>query len=582
MKVTPVDLPVENSAITAAYAMNRRDKKNGGILWQRLWFGTDRGDLICLDWGAETLKARWSANSAIVSMTSDSLGRLWVVTKDDGVFCLNQAGENENGQMEPVALKGGEILKTSEVKGIAIDERLDEDGALESTHYWFATNHGLRRMDGETGRWTSYRHDPLDPGSPLASQIPVIFKDRRDVLWIGFSSGGVSRFSLRKNWFARFPLASNHETGLSHRAIFAVDEDSRGNVWIGTADGLDLWNPETGHFQNHVLDQALADRELFRKQVSSIVHDGHGRVWVGTRQDGLLRIESLKRGGIRRFVSSRTEAGALPGNAIKDLCIDADGVLWIATDGEGICRFDEGSESFRRFGETSGEGLDRVVNTIFSDREGRIWIGTGGHGMGRLDVDHDRIESVEPLGTGEVNAIAEDASGHLWVGITGRGISRFDPASGSVITLSQRNSQIPGDDVMAIVNAGDNSIWAGTRDGLARIDAENFQQRIFDEHDGLQSDWFHPRAAAVGSDGTLLFGGPNGLNLIDPGRLPEPRLVERPVLLGLTLEGREVKPAAGGVLEKPLNVTDVIKLPQGRNLQFTLRFATLDYATPNR
>lgn len=114
------------------------------------------------------------------------------------------------------------------------------------------------------------------------------------------------------------------------------------------------------------------------------------------------------------------------------------------------------------------------------------------------------------------------------------------------------------------------------------MDRKTFEFRAFDEHDGLQSDVFHSRVAAVCRQGRLLFGGPNGLSVIDPESLPEPRRAERAILTGLELFGDPVTPSPDGILKRPLALTDEITIPHTRHGRIGFRFATLDYTTPRR
>ncbi len=542
-----------------------------------VWVGTEDGGLYSKTGEESEFQMRWQGGGRVVSLDSDSLGRIWLATRGRGVTCLlpesGGGGLRMIEQVEVTAALGDLEVQDFLIHrlGIGENEKLDD-------HLWFATDSGLSEYIVASNHWRHYQHENLEPGSLYSSDAKVLFKDKRNVLWVGFSSGGVSRFSLDKPWFLRFSIENAVQRGLSHRSVSRVMEDHSGVVWIGTAEGVDRWHPRTGRVEKRYLT-GLTNGNKQLRDITAIAEDARGGIWLGSRTSGLVCIEDGGSGAVRAFHHVSEPGGVLLGDSINDLVFDGEQRLWMATDGKGVCRLEHGGEKCVSYADKGGA---RFANVVFLDKSGGIWAGSGTMGLQRYLPVEDRFETVAELGTGEVNTIIQDHEGMLWIGYTGKGLSRYDPEAGGVLTLSTRNSRLPSDDVLALLSDGEGHLWASTRKGVARVKLESLEFRVFDEHDGLQASTFHARSAAIGSGGELYFGGPNGLNLINPYDLPAPREVERPVLVSLWVNGSEVKPSPEGILKKPLNVTDVVRIPYDRNGKFSLRFATLDYATPHR
>ena len=124
---------------------------------------------------------------------------------------------------------------------------------------------------------------------------------------------------------------------------------------------------------------------------------------------------------------------------------DEKGILWIATDREGLCEFNSDKESFISYRHIAGDSTSLSSNTVYSlgiDHLNNIWIGTSG-GLNKLirnkngtkSFIHYTEEDGLPINT--VNAIVEDKYQQLWL-TTSAGMARFDPAEGkfSVYTVS--------------------------------------------------------------------------------------------------------------------------------------------------
>jgi len=165
-----------------------------------------------------------------------------------------------------------------------------------------------------------------------------------------------------------------------------------------------------------------------------------------------------------------TTAEGLAGDAVQELLQDSRGFLWIATS-SGLSRFD--GQIFRNYDTPDGLPSPRV-NAFVETRDGTLWIGTT-EGLVRLDplpaAGHPLFVT-EPLPPGMasagVNCFLEDHAGRLWVG-WGEGLVVFDQPSRR--SLHGRRVDLPAvvDNVSALAEDAEGTLWAATLRGLVRI-----------------------------------------------------------------------------------------------------------------
>jgi signal transduction histidine kinase/ligand-binding sensor domain-containing protein len=182
------------------------------------------------------------------------------------------------------------------------------------------------------------------------------------------------------------------ENSIGHGYVISLlDEDSR-RLWVGLG-GSGLFRLDKGATDFEHLgpfpDSAGGLRGDF---VNALLLTGPDRLWVGTRSSG-LNVCSLEPWDCIPF--STTTVPALHHHNVSDLLLDSSGQVWISTDGGGLHRVlqDEGGRvlGFEHFGEDEGLISANVVG-IIEDDDGSLWVSTR-QGITRLDPVTGRTAS---------------------------------------------------------------------------------------------------------------------------------------------------------------------------------------------
>lgn len=218
-----------------------------------------------------------------------------------------------------------------------------------------------------------------------------------------------------------------------------------GTLWAGTyGDGL-LELPAQGSPVVHNVSSGL-----LQGTVRSVLVDRLGRTWAATK----FGVNVLDHGRVRAF----TLYQGMPNDNTWSLFQDADGGLWIGTDGAGLLRF--AGDAYVTFTVTEGLCSDLVMAAV-ADAQGDIWLGTYGNGLCRMDgMAH--ISTLDGLPNNTVWSALRDTTGALWFG-TSDGLCRV---VNGVVDAPPEARALAGRRVLSLHCTDNGAIWCGTSDGV--------------------------------------------------------------------------------------------------------------------
>jgi signal transduction histidine kinase/ligand-binding sensor domain-containing protein len=185
-----------------------------------------------------------------------------------------------------------------------------------------------------------------------------IFEDSKKRLWIG------SRVLMRYDSLKGKGTLLKSSQGFNGEDIFAINEDSKGNIWIGCVNGLFL-------FDGKQYRQYTKANGLTQNDVRSLYEDAAGTMWIGT-SNGLHKFENGKLTPVPITLDGDSTAEPLS-SYVRAIYQDSEGTYWFGTYGGGIIRLREGKFSAI----TTQQGLaDNIVSHIYECRQGYFWMGS--------------------------------------------------------------------------------------------------------------------------------------------------------------------------------------------------------------
>lgn len=390
------------------------------------------------------------SHNSVRAIGQDAAGNLWIGTHDGLNVILGDDLNSETPAFRHFSPQQNPDSGLAHATITAID--LDREGRL-----WIGTRDGLNRLaefDPSThqARFISYQHQPHDPANPDAGQVFAICQDHRGDVWIGTFGAGLSRWHADQDRFSHYRHEPDNPFGLSDNLVLAICEDRSGLLWISTATGvsrLDLATERFAHFQ----PQAFQEGSLSHHDVFAIYEDTRDVLWVGTFGGGLNRsplTAGRQLAGFDVFRHDPANPNSLSHDRILSLGEDRQGNLWIGTFGGGLDRLspaqrDAAAPVFQHFRHdpTNPSSLSsNDVFTIYEDSDGQLWIGTLA-GLNKFQPASNSFQRYirrpdEPgsISHNNIRHIVEDTRGTLWIGTLGGGLNKIPAASR---TASQPN-----------------------------------------------------------------------------------------------------------------------------------------------
>jgi signal transduction histidine kinase/ligand-binding sensor domain-containing protein/CheY-like chemotaxis protein/HPt (histidine-containing phosphotransfer) domain-containing protein len=445
------------------------------------------------------------ASSFIWHIATDKDGQLWLAVKNGGVARFDPRTERiqtwRHDPADPATLSSD----STRTLLIASDGRI-----------WIGTTGGgLNVLDPRSGRITRFRHDPLTPDSLSSDVVTALAEDRNGVIWVG-TDNGLNRLASRSGRFRRFQHDASTPQSLPSDRVSTLHVSRSGGLWVGSFDrGLARFNGDERGFEAFVPG---ADGALSSGDVRAILDDGSGQLWVGTANG--LNLLDQSSGRFVRYAHDASDVTTLRDSYVMSLYKDRSGLLWVGTRAGGASRWNPRSWSF---GHRRPETLRTAHAMAFAgDAAGRLWIGTHGSGLLRYDPATGALEAAESvlrrpdlLADRRVMSLLKDRRGGLWIGTMNAGLVHV-AANGAVRRYRARPddaASLGADGIMALLEARDQRIWVGTfGGGIAIIDPDTGRVTRVSHDPRDDASLSSPRATSIAQtpDGTLWVGTDGG------------------------------------------------------------------------
>ncbi len=284
----------------------------------------------------------------------------------------------------------------------------------------------------------------VEEGLSQAS-IYAVLEDSRGNLWFATESGGVNMYDGEeiKYYFKN--------QGLPDDNIRAIFEDSKGRIWFGTANGGACYF-ENGKFHTLNMNNGLPDN-----YVKAITEDNEGRIWIGTLNNGIAIYDKGK------FIYYPRDRGLLS-DGIRTLIKDHLGQIWVGTD-RGLSVFK--NKRFHHYTEIHGMPNNKVIS-LFEDKDHNIWVGTEQGACYFDGKTFTTISNSDGLSDNRISCIYQDKSGNIWFGSKG-GLDKWNYADfkAGLVTFVNFNESngLSNNRILCITQDCSGSVWIGTKFG---------------------------------------------------------------------------------------------------------------------
>ncbi len=377
--------------------------------------------------------------------------------------------------------------------------------------------------------------------------IPSLFFDRENILWIGTNQKGISKLTYQNLLLYKVPTELNS----SEWASSAVDRNNC--FWIAYNNGLaELWKGESGAWHiynffsagsikfknvfyikidNNLMYLSTVDNKIYIFNVEHPVHSTN-------RHSKLILKEKINLE--KRFKNA----------SLFKIYVDKSGLIWCSLLNLGVAVLDNSSPRKVLEIYSIKDGLpENSIREIFQDNEGNFWF--GGYGSGLAEFSKDKIRTdlhfknsgkniFKKLFTTEnglpdnsVRSIREDKDGSILIGTRYGGLAIF---KNGIFKTINKDDGLLSNGVWSINISPDKKIWLATQSGIQELNKDGVPTH--DLYEEIPKLPFYAVCSTRNND--LCFAGQHDIYIYQP--LKETTKLPPPVYIThLLINGKEKK-----------------------------------------
>lgn len=283
-------------------------------------------------------------------------------------------------------------------------------------------------------------------------------------------------FMQKENGFKLYQHIIHDENSPRYDDILSLHQDSHGFIWIGTRNGLDIYNPNENVFK-HPLIKVDTSKPLY---IYDISEDSEKNILLSTRYHGLIIFNN---GNVSDISQYNKEKSDLKGNWVNTTIEESPGVYWLSIRDGGLTRLNtrnnivytllpDKTEPYKTYDINS-----KALTSMYKDMQANLWIGTYNNGLNLLDFNKKPFRNYrvthkeDGLQNNNIRSLFQDSDGDIWIGTKEEGgLSQFLPEKNKFIHYIKNPSDpnsINDDYVFAIEEYKKDILLVGTyRGGL--------------------------------------------------------------------------------------------------------------------
>ena len=400
---------------------------------------------------------------------TDSRGIFWV----GGVDGLYKFNRKENSFVRILPISTFSILEDN------------------NNHLWIGTGNGLFKFNEPRNEFRHYVHADNNLKSICHDHINNLFIDRNNNIWIG-TLDGISIYRPAKNKFGQlYHVPENKNTPVSNH-ISCILEDNQGRIWIGTnSEGLECFDKNLNKIHQYST-KSNAPFQLVSDKISTLMEDKEGDIWVGLWSGRGFQIINPD---TKKNIHHQLHESSLKADWYHDFMQDSKGNYWIGIwGGQGLYTFDKKAGKFtnERFNFINHTYNRPVLSMVHDGRF--IWpFLTNQNRFFCLDPISSKFSTYSldyyfPFDFLKIHHAISDNKGMVWYN-TDNGVyekrddpyftfskSKQDlmPVKKQIDSTSIRN--IIGKEVISCDKDDVGNVWAGTYEGLYKINGQEIEQ----------------------------------------------------------------------------------------------------------
>ncbi len=443
--------------------------------------------------------------NGVTHISSDSKGNLWLATYQGGVDYFDKR------------TKRFLHFNQSNIKGLGSNFNwtlmVDNDETIYAGH----VDKGFSIINLQTKTAVNFQHDSKKIFSLADNTVTCIFKDSHNNIWIG-TRNGLTLFDPATYQMKNFRNDPDNTASLSLNFVQTITESKDNKLWIGTEGGginiLDLSkfskdkNPKDVQFE-HIIASNIPDG-LSSSSVQSIYQDAFGNMWVGGLGSGINFIP--KKEPFFKKISYLPIVGnnnSLSDKTVGSLCVAREDLVWLANGTGGLCLYNK-DKKIKQINSIGNDPKPQIFTTVYKNSYNDILIGTRDGVMYEYNSQSEKfkqLQCLENITNIPIYSFFEDSKHNIWIS-TDYGVFVYNRDTEKCKKYTTDNSELSDNVIRAVSEDSYGNIWVGTLIGGLCVFDSDFKL-IFNY--GTVYDFYSINQIYRDSQGRMLIASQNDL-----------------------------------------------------------------------
>lgn len=428
------------------------------------------------------------------------------------------------------------------------------------------TKHGLFYFNAQKGTILP-QSDKNFPFEVPDMQVNKMLTDSKGNLWLGSEDDGVKTIYRYKDMFNSMPAL---QRAIGKQPVLSVAADRNHHLWISTKkNGLYMYDLQTQQLKD--IPMVSYSNGNKKNAIINIFVDSSNHLWLANGD----HVAKYQYDG-----NHLNKVASYPCFMPIDICQDAKGNIWVSTASVNIYCISAQS------GEMTKKQLFPItlcfIPCIMHLQNGNMLISAFYKPILEMNGDNFDIQEFKVNPDDWKKCIKrsvyiptknyQDRKGNIWLGTVTNGLLKYDAKSHKLTTTAG----ISCSDISSIEEDRDGNIWVSTQYGLNKIDGKTEKVTTYNEADGVKGFQFYDRASCKLSDGTLIFGGTQGLTIFNPQNINTNQQISL-LFETLKVHNEIMLPGKNGCIEESMEESPHIHLSYKQN-SFSIAFSAIDYS----
>ena len=435
---------------------------------------------------------------------------------------------------------------------------------------------GVYRLNMVTRELVPYLSANLHYANKMNGDIiKDIYQDSEGKIWMAVFPISITIYSEKFPEYEWLKNTGEGQDALVSNQITYMLEDSDGDIWMATSNGVCMFNTKTKKWRS-MLSSFQQDKHDQNYVFISLCEAEPGVILVGGYMSGMYRIN--KKDFIPHYFSSQSLGykDARPDKYIRSIYRDEEGYVWSG-----------GYYNFKRLNPRTNEVVhyktEYPITFITSKNKHELWIGTI-NGLYKFNKRQKKLQKVNLSSEiGTINTIYQAEDNITYIGAHGSGIWIYDSLNDKLVNYRKENSKLISNNIFCILPSNKEAELIISTDN--ELSWFNTKEQIFQNwtrEQGLLTGNFNTASGIKTRKGIISFGTDEGLIIIrDTIKFPG-FFKSKLVFDNLSIQYQQMKPGIeDSPLEAPIDETETITLEHDQNI-FSLEVRSINYDRPSR